>query len=128
MLVARLKGKPGQTLWTQSKKKTEVYENSNVNMSVYVTIHRFNDLKLYLPYMWADEGLKGSDDWWKIVRVFDWYAENRRRTVHASNTKLVNEKLLQAHNTPLREEPLLTLLGEQGDFEKWEQILKGTTN
>ena len=38
------------------------------------------------------------------------------------------EKLIQAHNTPLREEPLLTLLGEQGDFDKWEQILKGTIN
>ena len=38
------------------------------------------------------------------------------------------EKLLQANNTPLREEPLLSLLGEQGDFEKWEQILKGTIN
>ena len=38
------------------------------------------------------------------------------------------ETLLQANNTPLREEPLLMLLGEQGDFEKWEQILKGTIN
>ena len=35
------------------------------------------------------------------------------------------EKVLQANNTPLREEPLRTLLGEQGDFEKWEDILKG---
>ena len=93
MLVARLEGKPGQTLWTQSKQKTEGYANSKVNMSAYMTLHRFNDLKLHLPYMWADEGLKGTDDWWKIVRVFDWYAENRRRTVHASNTKLVNETM-----------------------------------
>ena len=35
------------------------------------------------------------------------------------------EKLLQANNTPLREEPLLSLLGEQGDFDTWEKILKG---
>ena len=35
------------------------------------------------------------------------------------------EKVLQANNTPLREEPLRTLLGEQGDFQKWEDILKG---
>ena len=35
------------------------------------------------------------------------------------------EKVLQANNTPLREEPLRSLLGEQGDFEKWENILKG---
>ena len=31
------------------------------------------------------------------------------------------EKLLQANNTPLREEPLLSLLGEQGDFDTWEK-------
>ena len=33
------------------------------------------------------------------------------------------EKLLQANNTPLRESPLQELLGEQGDFERWEEIL-----
>ena len=35
------------------------------------------------------------------------------------------EKLLQADNTPLRTTPLQDLLGEQGDYEKWEKILKG---
>ena len=35
------------------------------------------------------------------------------------------EKLLQANNTPLREKSLDDLLGEQGDFEKWEEILRG---
>jgi hypothetical protein len=38
----------------------------------------------------------------------------------------VNEsKLLQARHTPLRHEQLSILLGEQGDFQKWEQILLG---
>lgn len=34
-------------------------------------------------------------------------------------------KLLQAYNTPLRQSRLADLLGEQGDFDKWEEILKG---
>lgn len=34
-------------------------------------------------------------------------------------------KLLQAGNTPLRMTPLQELLGEQLDFEKWEEILQG---
>ena len=34
------------------------------------------------------------------------------------------EKLLQASNTPLREEPLRTLIGERMEYEKWEQLLK----
>ena len=33
-------------------------------------------------------------------------------------------KLLQAKNTPLRMEPLQSLLEEQGDFKIWERILK----
>jgi hypothetical protein len=38
----------------------------------------------------------------------------------------VNEiKLQQANDTPLRSERLATLLGEQGDFAKWEQIISG---
>jgi hypothetical protein len=35
------------------------------------------------------------------------------------------EKLLQAKHSPLRSDQLSTLLGEQGDFQRWEQILKG---
>jgi exonuclease III len=39
----------------------------------------------------------------------------------------VNEiKLQQADNTPLRSAQLADLLGEQGDFTKWEQILTGS--
>ena len=34
-------------------------------------------------------------------------------------------RLQQANNTPLRQEPLCQLLGEQMNFEKWEEILKG---
>lgn len=34
-------------------------------------------------------------------------------------------KLLQAKHTPLRGEQLSILLGEQGDFDTWEQILRG---
>jgi hypothetical protein len=34
-------------------------------------------------------------------------------------------KRLQADNTPFRQEPLQSLLGEQMDFEKWDNILNG---
>ena len=36
------------------------------------------------------------------------------------------KKLLQAENTPLRQEPLCSHFGEQGDFKKWDQIIDGT--
>ena len=34
-------------------------------------------------------------------------------------------KRLQADNTPFRQEPLQSLLGEQMDFDKWQEILQG---
>jgi len=34
------------------------------------------------------------------------------------------KKLLQAKDTPFRKEPLQSLVGEQMDFDKWEEILK----
>jgi len=37
-------------------------------------------------------------------------------------------KLLQAKNTPLRSELLSEMLGEQGDFDKWERILLGSVH
>lgn len=39
----------------------------------------------------------------------------------------VNEiELQQSKDTPLRKEPLATLVGKQGDFQKWEEILRRT--
>ena len=35
-------------------------------------------------------------------------------------------KRQQSNNTPFREEPLQTLVGEQMDFDKWDAILQGT--
>ena len=37
-------------------------------------------------------------------------------------------KLLQADNTPLRQEPLCSVFGEYGDFKKWKAIVDGTLN
>ena len=35
------------------------------------------------------------------------------------------EKLLQANNTLLRKEPLCSWFGEEGDFDRWDQIVDG---
>ena len=35
-------------------------------------------------------------------------------------------KRQQANNTPLRQEPLQSLLGEQMDFDRWDEVLRGT--
>lgn len=38
------------------------------------------------------------------------------------------KKLLQANNTPLRQEPLCSFFGEHGDFKKWSEIVDGKLN
>ena len=37
-------------------------------------------------------------------------------------------RLQQAHNTPLREEPLRTVLGEEGNFDLWDKLMKNEVN
>jgi hypothetical protein len=49
-----------------------------------------------------------------------------RKTIEQEIMKANERKLHQAKDTPLRSEFLSTLLGEQGDFNKWEEILRGT--
>ena len=41
-------------------------------------------------------------------------------------TRVNVDKLLQAENTPLRQEPLCLHFGEQGEFDKWDKIIHGT--
>ena len=57
------------------------------------------------------------------------------RTLISDKTKMEKEiakanieKLLQADNTPLRQEPLRSVFGEHRDFKKWNQIVEGTLN
>lgn len=61
----------------------------------------------------------------KIVEGGERIRIPKKEEIEEEISRANQEKLLQANNTPLREEPLLSLLGEQGDFDRWEQILKG---
>ena len=61
----------------------------------------------------------------KIVAGGERIRITKKEEIEEEISRANQEKLLQANNTPLREEPLLSLLGEQGDFDRWEQILKG---
>jgi hypothetical protein len=42
--------------------------------------------------------------------------------------KVNKEKLLQARDTPLRVEPLRSIIGERMEYEKWEKLLKKEIN
>jgi len=48
-----------------------------------------------------------------------------KKAIEDEIMKANKQKLLQAGNTPLRTPPLQQLVGEQMDFDKWENILRG---
>lgn len=48
-----------------------------------------------------------------------------QRTMEKEIMRVNREKLLQAGETPLRNQQIAQLVGEQGDFKRWEEILKG---
>jgi hypothetical protein len=51
-----------------------------------------------------------------------------KQTIEQEIMRVNKIKLQQANHTPLRSERLAVLLGEQGDFERWEQVLLGMIN
>ena len=54
-----------------------------------------------------------------LITIHD--KEEIEKAIIKANT----EKRQQSNNTPFREEPLQTLVGEQMDFDKWDAILRG---
>lgn len=55
----------------------------------------------------------------QVVTIYD------KESIEKEIIRVNKEKLLQAHDTPLRDRQISQLLGEQGDFQKWEAILNG---
>ena len=47
-----------------------------------------------------------------------------KKEIETEIIKANKEKLLQSRDTPLRQEPLRSLIGERMEFEKWERLLK----
>lgn len=55
----------------------------------------------------------------EVVMIYD------KESIECEIMRVNREKLLQAKHTPLREHAIAQLVGEQGDFQKWEEILQG---
>ena len=69
---------------------------------------------------------KGGVDKIQIEADGNTYITYDKQQIEQEIMKVNQAKLLQARHTPLCKEHISVLLGEQGNFEKWEEILKGT--
>ena len=61
------------------------------NANRYMNITRFCAIKKYIPIMFADETRKEEDPWWQIVKAFEDFNDNRKRTIAASSLKTLDE-------------------------------------
>ena len=92
LLLARLEGVQGSSLWKQNGKSEGYKKGVDVENSI-MTLHRFKDMKLFMPYLWENATIKETDQWWKISKLFADFNENRVQTILSSNTKTVDETM-----------------------------------
>ena len=76
LLLACLEGVQDSSLW-KLKGRSEGYKNGvDVENSV-MALNRFKQMNLFMPYLWEDETIKATDQWWKISKLFDDFNANR---------------------------------------------------
>ena len=64
---------------------------NNFNANRYMSWSRFRAMKRYIPLMFADEAWKEDDPWWQIVKAFDDFNSNQKRTIAGSILKTLDE-------------------------------------
>ena len=92
MLAARLEGRTG-TLWDTDRFRETTGILKKVDYTPYMTRTRFNEIRQYMAFVFADKSLSGKDDWWQIMGGLNGFNENRRRVVQAPNIKVLDETM-----------------------------------
>jgi hypothetical protein len=88
ILMARLEGRQGN-LW--DKHESEGMK-AKVNLSEFMLEYRFNQIRGYIPFLWASNKRKqDGDPWWKFSEAIDEFNANRARTVKAGFLKVMDE-------------------------------------
>lgn len=64
-----------------------------VNYKGHMAEYRFNQMKTYMLYVFADEEEKGENAWWKIKAGIKGYNDNQKSTVRSSPIKVFDESV-----------------------------------
>ena len=91
MLAGRLEGRMG-TLWDTPNKETDGIRRS-VNYTSHMTRTRFNEIRHYVAFVFADKTREGKDEWWQVLGGIDGFNENRKKTVQAPNIRVLDESM-----------------------------------
>ena len=87
MLKARIWGRTGN-VW--DKEEPEGYEPT-IDCTNDMTKGRFDDIKKYIAYIFANWDAETMDPWWQVAGGVDGFNENRKKIVMAGFTKVMDE-------------------------------------
>ena len=113
LIVARLYGRKGN-IW-DGKENPPIGILPHVDYSCHMKKSRFNFIKTHMAYVFADEGLKGHDEWWQVVGGIDGFNENRRTRIQAPNDKVLDETMsaFRPTKTPKGDLPHLSYIARK---------------
>ena len=91
MLAARLNGRVG-TLWdTDMKSPDSILRNINYSKHMFRT--RFNKIRHYMAFLFANKSQKEKDDWWQDLGGINGFNEKRKKTVQEPNIRVLDESM-----------------------------------
>ena len=87
----------GNKLWNDNgfgikKKKRKLFAN-RIDYGKYMKAWRFKELKMYIPKVMEDEGLKEMDDWWKFKTRVNKWNEKRKNDLFTSFVLVLDESM-----------------------------------
>ena len=91
LLVARLEGRKG-TLWDSPSQEAPGILRK-VNYSRFMSRTRFQEIRHYMAFVFADKTREGKDDWWQVLGGIDGLNENRKAVIQAGNIKVLDETM-----------------------------------
>ena len=65
----------------------------SVNYTSHMTRTRFNKIRHYMAFIFADKTREGKDDWWQVLGGIDGFNENCKKTVQAPNIRVLDESM-----------------------------------
>jgi hypothetical protein len=111
-------GKGGNMLFEKEsdrQKEGVLHMTPSINLSPYMSLRRFEDIKTYFPMAFADFDKINNldpnhDSWYMISKMVDDFNNNRRKMVAASIDKLLDESMSAWHPRKNKTGGLLNIL------------------
>ena len=93
MFAARIEDKKGEHLWDTCNDVDAEGYRSKTDLSVHMEKRRFNDIRKWFSFVFADDSAKSSDPWWMVQKEVTEFNNKRRKVVQAANWHVLDESM-----------------------------------